>query len=126
MKLDSIIICDKVTENEVNKKLTLHELFEVIESKGFPAVHDKFSIFTHITAKPGNYTQTIEILPPSSNNPIAKSRVEMIINPDQTGANHLANFENTIFPEAGIYKVIVKDKEKEIGEKLLYLKKING
>jgi len=91
-------------------KLSIIGIFTEINVHSTPAVHPKFSIVTNIIGELGEYEQTIAIIPPNEDNPIASvTGNSEIIN--DTGNVFVANFINTMFRIEGKYWIKISVKK---------------
>jgi hypothetical protein len=63
IKLNFLHICDEIIVS-VDGKISIIGMFDTINSKDFPSTHPKFFVISNISADPGSYNQTIEIVSP--------------------------------------------------------------
>lgn len=105
IKLKNLYICENVVI-AFNGQLSLINLTSEINSTAFPAVHPKLTILVSISGEIGEYDEKIEIVSLFDNKTIATVTGNAKIQAEG-GNNFIANFINTIFPQAGKYWVRV-------------------
>jgi len=106
VRLNFLHTCDQAMLSN-DGKVSIIGLFQNINTRSLPAAHPMFSVVTNIVGEPGKYKQTIAIVPPSNDSPIASVSGESTIKKSGGGNIFVANFINTLFKEGGRYFIEV-------------------
>ena len=119
VKLNFLHVCENVLISQ-DKKISVIGIFNKLLTRGWPAIHPKFSVVTNVSAPPKEYTEVVEIISPEDKT-IAKVGNKIVINKEGQSNNFVANFVNTIFPIEGKYKIKVSIDDKIISENSHYI-----
>ena len=119
IKLNFLHVCENVLISQ-DGKISVIGVFNRLLTKGWPAIHPKFSVVTNISTSLEEYIEVVEIISPE-NKTIAKAKNKIIINKKGQSSNFVADFTNIVFPIEGKYKIRVSVNDKIISEDNYYI-----
>lgn len=98
-KLNFLHVCDQVLISE--GKASIINIFNIINTKGFPAIAPKFFILSNTSGESGRHEEKIEII--SSEDEVVASISNEIELKDDGSNNFVASFVNLLFKKEGKY-----------------------
>ncbi|MFA5423867.1 MAG: hypothetical protein WC374_08425 [Phycisphaerae bacterium] len=114
----SVIICDQVILNAVDKKPTIVGVFENISAESYPARHPRLAFFCELTNGRGTVPIAIRLVDVTQSDKILFERTVQRLFADVRQVHNLTfDISGVIFPHAGEYRFQIYAGGEFLGER---------
>lgn len=104
----SLLLCEKLTESQLTKKVILHNLIEMFSLLRFPGRSTPFTIFLQVYDGIGRYPLTVQVNDLADGSTIAEMALDDLVFPDRLARIQVTGpMDYVTLPRAGRYELVV-------------------